>query len=153
MFKNNATKIAVLTAVLVVIGGSLASEVQAATKTKTVKKKAVATKLVKAKTVKIATVKAVPDEEIVEPVTKCLIKTIIDLNAKAQKQLSADIAKFGKGHEKIVERYQYRIDMAWQAMNDPYCGYGQKTGLGDEIHSFRKSVDRARGDFLAEAKR
>lgn len=153
MFKNNATKIAVLTAVLVVFGGALASDVQAATKTKTVKKKAVATKQIKAKTVKIATLKVVPDEEISEPVSKCLVKTIIDLNAKAKKQLAADMAKFGKGHEKSVERYQYRVDMAWQAMNDPYCGYGQKTGLADEIHSFRKSVDRARGDFLAEAKR
>jgi len=153
MLTNKAKFLALLTAVIVVFGGTLTSDVQAATKTKAVKKRLVTTRQVKPKTVRIATLKLEPSEVADEPISKCLVQTIKDLHTKAQKQFDLDVAKYGKDRAGAVDRYRYRLDISWEAMNDPYCGYGQKTGLGDEIHSFKKSTERARGDFLAAAKR
>jgi hypothetical protein len=147
---NKLRNLAVLTAILVIFGGLAANHAQASTVKLKKKKTVVATKQFKFKTVRIATVKSEPSELMQEPVSKCLIATVKDLNAKAIKQYGADAAKYGKGHEKALERYKYRLDIAWEAMNNPYCGYGNKTGLADEIHSFKKSIERARGDFLAD---
>lgn len=153
MLTNQAKKLAVLTVIVAIFGVSLAADAEAATKPKTTKNKAESTKQAKSKTLKIAAVKTEKVEEEIEPVSKCLVKTIIELNAKAIKQMEADIAKYGKLKESANDRYKYRLDMAWGAMQDPYCGYGGAYGLRDETHSFKKSIERARADFLKEVKK
>ncbi len=153
MISDKAKKIAVLTAIVAIFGAFAATDASAAVKQKTPKKKVVATKQAKVKTVRIAAVKTEAVEEAIEPTSKCLVQTIKNLNAKAVKQMEADIEKYGKNSEAASAKYKYRLDMAWGAMQDPYCGYGGAYGLTDEIHSFKKSIERARADYLKETKK
>lgn len=142
--------LALLTAIFVVFGCYQPIEAQAKV---TTKKKVVAVKKPVRSTVFKAALKESAVEEVAEePVSRCLTQQIKNLNAQGIKQMEADIAKRGNGHEKAVEEYRYRLNMAWEAMSLPYCGYGSKTGLADEVHSFKKSIDRARVSFLAATK-
>ncbi|MFA5185520.1 MAG: hypothetical protein WC551_03460 [Patescibacteria group bacterium] len=142
--------LALLTAIFVVFNCYQPTEAQA--KVITTKKPVAVKKPVKAVVFKAALKESAAEEILEEPVSRCLTQQIKNLNVKGIKQMEADIAKRGKGHEKAVEEYRYRLNMAWEAMSLPYCGYGSKTGLADEVHSFKKSLDRARADFLKETK-
>lgn len=142
--------LALLTAFFVVFYGLQPLEAEAKTVTKT--KASSAKKIVK-KTVYKAVINKPAVVEVLEvPVSKCLTKQINNLYTQALKQIDIDVTKRGTDHEAAVQKYKFRINMAWEAMNDPYCGYGNTSGLADEVHSLKKSIDRARSDFLKETK-
>lgn len=155
MMQTHYKFFAVLTAIFVVT--TIVLPVSADAKV-VAKKKVISIKTVAKKTssaaAKAALTKIVKETAVdVEPASKCLTKQITDLNVKAGKQLEVDVAKFGESREKSVKNYRYRLGMAWDAMNLPYCGFGSASSLAYEVHSFKKSIDRAREDFLKETKK
>lgn len=50
------------------------------------------------------------------------------------------------------ETYKKDIDYGWEAMEEPYCGFGA-FGASAAKKSFQKTLTRARAAFLAEAKK
>lgn len=155
MIRNHYKFLAVLTAIFVAITVVLpvTADAKIAAKKKAVSGKAVAKKTNNA-VVKVALSNSIEESvDFAEPASKCLTKQIRDLNQKAEKQLETDVAKYGEGHDESVKNYRYRLNMAWDAMNLPYCGFGSASSLKDEVHSFKKSIDRARADFLKETKK
>ncbi|MBI5654713.1 hypothetical protein HZC53_03620 [Candidatus Uhrbacteria bacterium] len=155
MIQNRYKFFALLTAILVIptIILPVSAEAKVVVKKKVTSIKATAKKTSKA-VVKAALSDVIEETaDIIEPASKCVTKKVRDLNEKAEKQLKIDVTKFGEGHEKSVENYRYRLGMAWDAMNLPYCGFGGASSLTDEVHSFKKSIDRARADFLKETKK
>lgn len=121
--------------------------VHAATK-KTVTKKPV-------KKIVRMTVSAIPGKDektIVNPKTRCLTVTIKTLHEKTVKQMTADIAKLGLGHDDAIKYYQSDIETIWSAMFEPYCGYGSR-GVAAVANGFKKSASQARGRFLTATKK
>jgi len=85
--------------------------------------------------------------------TKCVTAT-------TKKLYAADIARFEKdtapyvgkeAYAKAIQAYRSEIDIAWEAMQQPYCGYGTP-GLASSIKSFTKTIERARSAFLLHGK-
>lgn len=151
MIRESAKYIAGLTVICAALIGLQAAEAQAATAPKKAKKPAAA-KTAKPKPAKTPAVTSA-EPETAEPASNCLVPSILKLHAEAVKQLDKDVKKAGTDHVKAAAAYRDRIALAWEAMNLPYCGYGSKAGLADEIHSFKKSIQRARADFLAATKK
>ncbi len=53
--------------------------------------------------------------------------------------------------EKAIAAYREAMTTAWDAMLEPYCGFG-KYGTASAVKSYGKSVDRARLAFLESVK-
>lgn len=53
--------------------------------------------------------------------------------------------------QKAVDDYRKELDTAWQAMHEPYCGFGA-FGTSAAKKSFQKTLDRGRANFLAAVK-
>lgn len=53
--------------------------------------------------------------------------------------------------QKAVDDYRKELDTAWQAMHEPYCGFGA-FGTSAAKKSFQKTLDRGRTTFLAAVK-
>jgi hypothetical protein len=71
---------------------------------------------------------------------------------KAVNQMLADIGQEHADGTVAAKNYQYKLDLIWDAMLQPYCGYGGY-GMTAVSKSYNKSVTRARSAFLAEAKK
>ncbi len=86
------------------------------------------------------------------PETHCLTATAKALYANAETQLEKDIAKYSEAkYANAVSAYKQEIEIGWNALNLPYCGYGA-LGPASAIHSFSKTVTHARTSFLANVK-
>jgi len=98
----------------------------------------------------VSITKGADEKDFDNPATRCLTKEITGLYEKAVSQMKADVKEHGN-HPVEAEDYKRRLDITWDAMHEPYCGYGSN-GLASVKHSFNKSVDRARNDFLVAVK-
>lgn len=117
-----------------------------------------ATKKAPAKTKKTATYKisisAIPgadEKSFDDATTRCLTKDMKATHAKTVSRMEADIKARGEGHTESVSTYKEKIDLVWSAMEQPYCGYGSR-GMEAVKHSYTKSIERIRAEFLAATK-
>lgn len=124
---------------------------------------------VDAATAKVKTVAAIPknlyisgyrygDEKTVfgDVTTRCVTPATKALRAKDVKQAVKDEETFNiKGDEeleKIYKKYLDGLDISWEAMLEPYCGYGSH-GVAAAQKSYVKTVTRVRANFLAQVKK
>lgn len=86
--------------------------------------------------------------------TKCVTastkKMYADYIARFEKDTAAYVGK--DVYANAVQAYRSEIDIAWEAMQQPYCGYGTP-GLASSIKSFKKTIERARVAFMAHLKK
>lgn len=87
------------------------------------------------------------------PTSKCVTATTQATRDKALVQMEKDIAPYlkDKKAESVVAEYKQNLQTAWEAMEQPYCGYGAY-GTASAIKSFTKSITRARASFLEKIK-
>jgi hypothetical protein len=95
--------------------------------------------------------RSVSAEEV--PASKCVTAATQATNAAAIAQMEKDIAPHAKEEKaaKVIEQYRQNIQTAWEAMEQPYCGYGAY-GTASAIKSLSKSINRARSTFLKNIK-
>jgi hypothetical protein len=84
--------------------------------------------------------------------TKCLTAEIKKMHAKAIAQMEKDIVSLKTPNADAISVYQSKLEIIWEAMHQPYCGYGSR-GVSAVKHSFNKSVNKTRAEFLAAAKK
>ena len=89
----------------------------------------------------------------VVPTSKCVTATTEATHNAAVTQMNKDIAPYAIDAKvaNVIEQYKQNIETAWQAMQQPYCGYGSY-GTASAIHSLSKSIGRARSTFLTNIK-
>lgn len=83
------------------------------------------------------------------PVSKCLTATAKARKVTAEALMAKDIKAY-EGNakaEKAIGAYREAMEIAWEAMEEPYCGFGPY-GTASAVKSYGKSVDRARLAFL-----
>jgi len=88
------------------------------------------------------------------PATLCITAATQELKAGADDLLAKDTAPYaGKAaYAAAVDAYRQELATAWEAMQQPYCGFGSY-GVGPAIHSYNKSATRARDAFLVLVKK
>ncbi len=88
------------------------------------------------------------------PTTHCVTAATKALEASAQAQLAKDIAPYASSTALVsaIAAYRQGLDTAWSALEQPYCGYGSY-GSASAVHSYDKTVTRARDAFLALARK
>ena len=88
--------------------------------------------------------------------TRCVTAATKALRAKDVKQAMKDEEAFSvKGDEeleKIYKKYLDGLDLSWDAMLEPYCGFGSH-GVVAAQKSYVKTVTRVRANFLAQVKK
>lgn len=69
-------------------------------------------------------------------------------------QYEKDIAPYkdNESAQDAIKAYKDKIDIAWSAMEQPYCGYGGGNPLKSSIKSYNKAVTRARSNFSEAVK-
>ncbi len=100
----------------------------------------------------VSAVRGKDEKNFQNPTSRCLTKDMVALNNKAVKQMGANIAKAGEGHDAAVKRYNGKLTMVWSAMAEPYCGYGSR-GKAAVKKSFIKSIERAHAEFIGAVKK
>lgn len=87
------------------------------------------------------------------PATHCVTAGTTATHANKTALMEKDIAPYATAAKatEAIKNYREAMATAWDAMNEPYCGYG-KYGIASSVKSYGKSVDRARGAFLAAVK-
>lgn len=90
---------------------------------------------------------------IAVPATKCVTAATQATHAGAIALMEKDIAKYSKlvSAATAIETYRQTMTIAWNAMKEPYCGFGVY-GIKSAIKSYGKSIARARATFLAQVK-
>lgn len=88
-----------------------------------------------------------------EPTSKCLTQVALSKKSAAEAQLAKDIASYldNPKAQDAIKAYRDALIVAWEAMTDPYCGYGSY-GTASSVKSYGKSTERARLAFLASVK-
>jgi len=87
------------------------------------------------------------------PASKCLTAAAKTRKATAEALMVKDISTYAGNPkaEKAIAAYREAMTTAWDAMLEPYCGFG-KYGTASAVKSYGKSVDRARLAFLESVK-
>ncbi len=95
-------------------------------------------------------------KEITNTASRCVTKEMIALHAKNEDRAKKDAEPFkiekGSDLEDDFELYFRKLDVAWDAMQQPYCGFGA-FGMKAARKSYDKTIERARTEFLTVAKR
>ncbi len=88
-----------------------------------------------------------------EPESKCVTAKTKATYANVTALMEKDIAPYAKtaSATAAIEAYRQTMTIAWDAMKEPYCGFGSY-GTASAIKSYAKNVARARATFLAQAK-
>ena len=87
------------------------------------------------------------------PASKCVTTKTQGMHASATAQMEKDIAAYAKtaSAESAIQTYRQNMVTAWDAMTEPYCGFGSY-GAASAVKSYSKSVIRARTAFLNAVK-
>lgn len=87
------------------------------------------------------------------PATHCVTAGTTATHASKTALMEKDIAPYASQAKaaEAIKNYRTAMATAWDAMNEPYCGYG-KYGIASSVKSYGKSVDRARIAFVAAVK-
>lgn len=88
-----------------------------------------------------------------EPLSKCITAGTTATHANVTARMEKDIAPYAQSANAapIIKKYQDGMTVAWNALQEPYCGYGSY-GPSSAVKSYSKSVERARTTFLSEIK-
>ncbi|HVM90885.1 MAG TPA: hypothetical protein VMU11_03245 [Verrucomicrobiae bacterium] len=100
----------------------------------------------------VSAIPAADEKNFSNPVTRCNTAAMQALDKKVVNQMLADIKAAHAEDTQAAKNYQYKLDLLWDAMLQPYCGYGGY-GMTAVTKSFNKTVTRARAAFLAAAKK
>ncbi len=101
----------------------------------------------------VSAIKGADEKNFDNPASRCDTPSMRKLHAQNIGIMKQDIESLGdKAGEGAVKDYQWKLDVIWDAMTEPYCGYGSR-GVSAAKKSYNKSIDRARGEFLASAKK
>ena len=87
------------------------------------------------------------------PTTKCVTAATTATHASYSARMEKDIAPYAQtsGAAAAIQKYRDSMTVAWNAMNEPYCGYGDY-GTASAIKSYGKSVVRAQAAFATAVK-
>lgn len=101
----------------------------------------------------VSAIKGADEKNFADPVSRCNTPAMRQLHAQNVSIMKKDIASLGeKAGDQAVKDYEWKLDTIWDAMTEPYCGYGS-LGTTAAKKSYNKSITRARSEFLAEAKK
>ena len=83
------------------------------------------------------------------PSSKCVTSSTQATYASVTARMQSDIAPYASAAaaSDAIKTYRTEMTTAWDAMNEPYCGYGAY-GTASAIKSYAKTVDRARTAFI-----
>lgn len=83
------------------------------------------------------------------PVSRCITAATTAVHANATARMQKDIAAYEKVETAAaaIKKYQENMQIAWDALHEPYCGYGAY-GAASAVKSYSKSIERARSAFL-----
>ena len=88
--------------------------------------------------------------------TRCVTSATKALRAKDVSQAIKDEETYNiKGDEeleKAYKKYLDGLDLSWEAMLEPYCGFGSH-GVAAAQKSYVKTVSRVRATFMAQVKK
>lgn len=101
----------------------------------------------------VSAIKGADEKNFSNPTSRCDTPAMRKLHAQNVGIMEDDIEHFGdEAGDKAVESYKDKLDIIWDAMAEPYCGYGSR-GVSAAKKSYNKSIGRARAEFLAQAKK
>src|SRR5260221_6291529 len=86
--------------------------------------------------------------------TKCVTVATKAMYAADLARMEKDIAPYAAndGVVSTIRTYRNGIEIAWEAMEQPYCGTGS-SGFASAKKSYSKTVERVRAAFLANVKK
>lgn len=97
-------------------------------------------------------------KDIADPTSRCITAATKALRVQDLKSYEADVKKVA-GIENPdhplsddMKKYNTVIEYAWEAMEEPYCGFGA-FGSSAAVKSYKKTVERARSTFLDAVKK
>lgn len=87
------------------------------------------------------------------PTTKCVTTATKKTRDAAVAQMEKDITPYKNSADSsgVIAYYKEELDIAWEAMEYPYCGFGAY-GTTSAIKSYNKTISRARSKFLTDIK-
>ena len=87
------------------------------------------------------------------PVSKCVTSATKATHAGALARMEKDVAPYTQTAKatSAIQKYRDGMVVAWNALNEPYCGYGAY-GISSAVKSYSKSITRTRTSFLDEVK-
>ncbi len=97
-------------------------------------------------------------KDILNPASRCVTTATKAARADDLKNYEADGKKISGIEEPEhpladdYKKYKLVLDLAWEAMEEPYCGFGA-FGTSAAIKSYNKTADRARANFLDAVKK
>lgn len=101
----------------------------------------------------VSSIKGADEKEFNNPVSRCDTPAMRKLHAQNLSVMKKDIDAAGdRVGDEAIKAYSDKLDLIWEAMTEPYCGYGSM-GITAAKKSYNKSVSRARSQFLAETKK
>lgn len=85
--------------------------------------------------------------------SKCLNASTIASHNSVTARMETDIAPYASNAAAAdaIKLYRNNLAIAWDAMTEPYCGYGSM-GVSAAARSYTKSVERERATFLTNVK-
>lgn len=94
--------------------------------------------------------------DIMNPTSRCNTAANQKVHDANLVQAKKDIALFNPDTDPRVEElastYMDKLSLAWDAMEEPYCGFGA-FGNSAAKKSYDKTVARARNEFLTDARK
>lgn len=87
------------------------------------------------------------------PESVCVTKETIQMRENAEALFTKDTAAYKEtaDAQAAIKTYREHLDVAWEALNQPYCGYGQSS-ITSVKKSYTKTVSRARTAFQEAVK-
>jgi len=85
--------------------------------------------------------------------SKCITTETKNLHATYTARMEKDVSPYSENEKmtKAIAAYKAGLNVAWEAMNEIHCGYGNP-GYASSKKSYTKTIDRTRAAFLAAAK-
>jgi hypothetical protein len=99
----------------------------------------------------VSAIRGKDEANFADPTSRCNTAAMQSVNKQAVNQMLADIKGRHAESSEAAKLYAYKLDIIWDAMLQPYCGYGSR-GMTAVKKSFDKSVARSRAAFLGETK-
>lgn len=93
---------------------------------------------------------------ITDPESRCLTASNKKAHEANLAQAEKDAASFHPDSDpriaELYKTYLTKLDLAWGAMEEPYCGFGA-FGSAAATKSYQKTIARTRDEFLTEARK
>ena len=93
---------------------------------------------------------------ITDPESRCITASNKKAHEANLAQAKKDAATFHPDADpriaELYKTYLTKLDLAWGAMEEPYCGFGA-FGSAAATKSYQKTIARTRNEFLTEARK